>query len=45
MKMLLVFYDFKINDKKAKYIAGPIWVNGLKKELSYDSDIFYTEDV
>ena len=37
-------YDFKINDKKAKYIAGPIWVNGLK-ELSYDSDIFYTEDV
>ena len=35
-------YDFKINDKKAKYIAGPIYVNGLK--LSYDSDIFYTED-
>ena len=36
-------YDFKINDKKAKYIAGPIWVNGLKKELSYDSDIFYLD--
>ena len=38
-------YDLKINDRRALYLSGPIWVNGQKLELPYDSDIFHTDDV